>query len=707
MNRSRSRVDLVAWGLGLGLPALLLLGVFSTLPYVIITGEWPVGVRPVEVAAFQRWFDRRGTDADTAARAERFQLDGPLLPADSKWHPFLFTAKGFADSVRVRRMRAVAGGLVIKFNKVELFRGQHEIVLMPAAIGSLQAKYEEIMATELGLIAPEISFVELEAPGAEGLYMKEERIDAGFLEKHRLADGALFTQGFAEGRPDHAFASFDQDTLAPPIVAAKQLRALQGSDDPARMIDRDAAAALLLMVGIAGRSDLLLHEGLYAYRWTTGRVLPLYRSRRDAAVDVEQGTLATSIFHVLLRDPSFVALMKAKRDQLNEEAWRLKERFAAMDQAWLPVLARGNALESARAQTDRIERDLLTRLAALDPQQLLPATPPFTVPPQFADISDEVLVDPQPLGVVAAATDGEAIGDSLVLRRGKHVILRDLVLPVGVALVIEKSARLELAPGVSVLVQGPLIVRGTAVNPVFIRPLSEDSPFGSIAVSVDDRSKTACDLRGLRISGGSEAHINGFYHSGMLSIHGAGEVVMEDCEVGADHGEDAVNIKRGRVSIRGCVFEDGHADLVDLDYVNGEVLDCVFRNGREDSNGDGLDVSGSQVLVRGCSFVKLLDKGISVGEVSRVLVTACTFTGDRLALAVKDLSIAHVDACEFIENSTVFGVYRKKPIHGGARLLLYSNTFTGNTRDREVDAFSAILQKDVLDPKVKLDFGLR
>jgi acetylornithine/succinyldiaminopimelate/putrescine aminotransferase len=95
-----------------------------------------------------------------------------------------------------------------------------------------------------------------------------------------------------------------------------------------------------------------------------------------------------------------------------------------------------------------------------------------------------------------------------------------------------------------------------------------------------------------------------------------------------------------------------------------------------------------------------------VGEASQVLVLGSTFEGNRLALAVKDLSVAHVSGNTFKENATVFGVYRKKAIHGGAVLMLYSNEFVDNTKERDVDALSRIEQKDAPDAKVWAQFGV-
>ena len=191
----------------------------------------------------------------------------------------------------------------------------------------------------------------------------------------------------------------------------------------------------------------------------------------------------------------------------------------------------------------------------------------------------------------------------------------------------------------------------------------------------------------------------------MLSFHQV-DMHMENCVIGGSRGEDALNVKNGKVSIVGSVFENGHADLVDLDLVTGTIDRCVFRSASQDRNGDGLDLSGSQVTVLRSEFRGLPDKGLSVGEGSQVFVQACTFLENILAIAVKDLSVAHVDGSMFRDNGLVFQVNRKKAIYGGAQLMVYTNTLVGNAQEREVDEHSRIVSEEEPSHEVREAFGI-
>ena len=694
--------------MGAGLPAGLLVAAFSVLPYERINGPWPLKVSAEEVAAYAQWLDFRGS-VDSTASAEVISLSDPGMAAgettaDAGWQRRLFSAAGFSDSVDARPLRNVGGGWELRFGKKALYDGQRRILLAPTTAGSIRAKYEELLAAELGLLAPEIAFVRLVMDGDTGIFIQEQRIDEGFLERRRITDGVPFTQGFDAQRPDHLLPEVDGDATAATTVRGREWGVVRGDVPAEAGVDPDAAAAYLLMSQLADRPDLLLDEGWFMYRWTTGRIAPLYHTLHDADEALPWRELSGHFIARLARDAQFVERMRAKREKLMEESWRLKERFAAIDKAWLPMLAGDERMGRAQAEADRIKQQLLERLAiAPDPTAWTSALDPV-LPSPFADAAPSTRSRSETKESIAARIGAEVIGDSIVFRhRGKYPIREDLVLPPGVGLVLEKSVRLEIAPGRNVLVQGAFIARGTGANPVFIRPMREDSAFGTFAVSGDGNVR--CELRGVLMSGGSGADIQGFRHRGMLSIHGAASIVLDRCVLNGSTGKSALEVKGGGLRIEGCRFASKGTDLVDLEGVQGAISDCAFA--AEGEGSDGLGISGGRLLIENCTFSGFTERAVDAADVSEILLSGSRFNGNKVALGVKDLSIAHVDGCVFVENALVFSVQAKKAIHGGARLIVYANEFTGNARDREVDGLSTVVAKALLDAEVRSSFGLK
>lgn len=719
MRRSakRSTPRLAAWLIGMLVPVALLVLLFSVADHRLLTGQWPLGVRSAEVEAYASWLDLR-PEHRGEVRAEPYHFggskeDGPCLTQHKGpgWTVRWFEAEGYGDSVEVRRLRTTTDGFVVKFKRDAPFRAQRHIVLIPATDQSLRAKYLEVIAGDLGLVTPEVSFVRVIACGRDlGLFLKEERMDADFLEKRRMTGAPLFEQGSDHRRPDHLFPAFDDDTVATTLVAAgleEVYHRARSGDVTALLpiVDREAAAARIIMHALEG--DGGAEEELYAYHWSRGRIVPLYRHARHIPgwADTTSPALYGPL-RVLLQDEGFQAQVRARWELLKEERWRLRERLTAMDRAWLPLLAAPGELGMATARAERMRDELLgARLDGLDPvacwqRELVPGPGrasfaegmPKELGRQLVEEADSVMA------AIIRRYKVQLRGDTIVFPRGRYLVDRDLVFPAGRPVLMLDGARLELAAGVSLLVQGPLEVRGTRRNPVFVRSAQEGAPFGSFAVLGDDR--ITCLIRGLQLSGGSESRVRGVYFTGQFAIHGAARTELVDCIIGANAAEDGLNIKGGTVLLRDCVFEDGQADLVDLDYCTGRVERCSFRSGRVDSNGDGLDVSGARILVEDCRFLRMMDKAISVGEASQLLVRRSVFEGNNQAVVAKDLSIAHVIDNIFTDNLTVFAAYRKKPIYGGARVLRYANSYVNNGREQDVDGLSTVLPADSLPAKV-------
>lgn len=680
-----------------------------------------MGIAQTEVDGYATMPEWR---SDTATgKAERYLISsaaGACLMEERGpgWSTHWFEAEGYGDSVKVRRLRTEPDGFVIKFKRAEPFRSQRHIVLVPARTESLRAKYLEILADELGLITPEVSFVRLIACGKDqGLFMKEERIDDDFLEKRGLPGASLAEQGHDASRPDHLFPDFDGDSLAmtgfTPLLARAYGELAEGRTDLLPyLVDARSAASLLIMAWVEHGPSAFDHAHLMAYDWSRGRLVPLYRRSREvklqgSAVPYRMRDAITEA----LRDGSIRVHAREQWLSLVEQAWRVRERFAAIDRAWLPILAEGGSLPLAQARMRQVQEELLgSDKLATDPIAGLDAT--------LARYAGDAALsngrwttaywpgddDAAILASIAERTRAFVRGDTLVFPRGRYLIASDLIIPYGYAVVMEQGARIEIAAGASVMIQGPWHVRGSKRNPVFIRPADGIAPYGSFAVVGD--GSTEVRIEGLQMSGGSEGRLNAIYTSGMLAIHGAARTILHDCIISGSRGEDLVNIKGGEVDLRDCIFEDGHADLVDLDHCTGVVERSRFRNGRTDANGDGLDVSASRILVAGCEFSNMQDKGISVGEASQLLAMDSHFEGNAAALVAKDLSIAYASGNRFEDNGIAFAAYRKKPIYGGARLVRYANALDANARDEQVDAHSAIVTEAALSEKVRRMFGL-
>ena len=255
--------------------------------------------------------------------------------------------------------------------------------------------------------------------------------------------------------------------------------------------------------------------------------------------------------------------------------------------------------------------------------------------------------------------------------QGTYTISDDIVFPHGVNLVINKGVTIRLDKGASLLINGGLSVNGSEESPVKIINNKANEIFGSIGVIGDGASMV--NIRFLEIYGGNEDVVNGIHLSGALSIHNHKSVTIENSSVHHNSADDGVNIKNAIFLVRNNKFYANKADQIDIDFGKGEVannhfskLSLVegFDNVKipKDDNGDGLDLSGSEVLIIGNTFEGFSDKGLSIGENTKAFVLENEFKNNRSAITSKDQSQVYIKNNDYLDNKIDIEMYQKKKI---------------------------------------------
>ena len=256
----------------------------------------------------------------------------------------------------------------------------------------------------------------------------------------------------------------------------------------------------------------------------------------------------------------------------------------------------------------------------------------------------------------------------LRLRRGAYRLPEHLVLPRGYSLHIESGTDLQLGAGIVLLVRGGLNISGSADQPVTIRPIESGQPFGAVAVVGDGSQRT--DVTYLELSGGRDAWFDGAHFAGALSIHYQDRVSVSHTTIRDNQGADGLSIKYAAGAVTDSSFTGNRDDQVDLEYFDGIVRDSRFESAPSgDSNGDGLDLRGSRVVVVNNDLTGAADKAASVGEESEALFVSNHFGDSTTAVAVKDLSTAYLYDNRFEENRRDVRAYMKKPFLGGGRVV--------------------------------------
>ncbi len=251
---------------------------------------------------------------------------------------------------------------------------------------------------------------------------------------------------------------------------------------------------------------------------------------------------------------------------------------------------------------------------------------------------------------------------NLLIKKGNYKIIKNIIVPVDIETKIEKGTIFNISKNISILFQGNLNAEGTKEEKILVTALNINEPFGTFAV-VGKNYKSNVNLSNFVIEGGSEASLAGMIFLGQLSIHNS-NVLIKDSKISKSYSDDGTNIRNSNIDILNTSFYHNNFDQLDLDFCNGNLINNKFisysNKKNEDNGGDGIDLSGSNILISNNQIKNLTDKGISVGEKSKALIIENEFIKNNIAIAIKDESQIYEVKNNFIDNSLNFSMYIKK-----------------------------------------------
>jgi hypothetical protein len=135
--------------------------------------------------------------------------------------------------------------------------------------------------------------------------------------------------------------------------------------------------------------------------------------------------------------------------------------------------------------------------------------------------------------------------------------------------------------------------------------------------------------------------------------------------------EDGLNLIRGHFQLEKCIFIDSQSDALDVDFGNGKIFQTRFVG----AGNDAVDISGGLVEIKNLFVSKVGDKGISLGEKSRVSGGNIIIRDAVVGIASKDLSRGDFVGVKIEKTKIGLAVYQKKAIFGPGFLRVKS--FTG------------------------------
>ena len=240
---------------------------------------------------------------------------------------------------------------------------------------------------------------------------------------------------------------------------------------------------------------------------------------------------------------------------------------------------------------------------------------------------------------------------------GEWAVDGDIILPHGAGLTLTPGTQLLFQPDAIVLSHGPLSFLGTPQNPIQLQASDPLQGWGGVAV-LD--SPVPSQLSHVTIKNMRGIARDGWELTGGVSFHRS-DTDISDTLFADIEAEDALNIIRSTFSLSQTAFSSIRSDAVDSDFSRGKITGGLYN----DIGGDGIDVSGTEILVDGAVLKNVNDKGLSIGEGSNARINNVSVTGAGTGIVSKDGSHTVIDGAKF-SNILHAGLmsYIKKPTYG-------------------------------------------
>jgi hypothetical protein len=253
---------------------------------------------------------------------------------------------------------------------------------------------------------------------------------------------------------------------------------------------------------------------------------------------------------------------------------------------------------------------------------------------------------------------------------GKWKLNKNLIIPAGFTLIAKEGVELDLLNSAKILSYSPLYFVGSMNSPVVVKS-SDLTGQGIVVIGAGKKSK----LENVIFKKLSAPKQSGWELPAAISFYESPVEISYVQFIDNHNSDDFLNIIRSKFKIEHSFFTNTFSDALDIDFSEGTILNSSFTAcGKNDSNGDCLDLSGSKVHIQNILIDGASDKGLSVGEESTMTADQILIKNTRYAVVSKDLSELNINSIDIESSNTGFVVFKKKVQFGPASIVVKKYT---------------------------------
>jgi hypothetical protein len=263
---------------------------------------------------------------------------------------------------------------------------------------------------------------------------------------------------------------------------------------------------------------------------------------------------------------------------------------------------------------------------------------------------------------------------------------------------IREGTVIKLGPGTSLIFRDKVYIRGTSRNPVLFQRLDPNRPWGSVSIVGPKTAKTK--WQHAIFEGGSGGRVGNIFFSGMVNVHHTSFIEFENITISQNlYFDDMLHFVYVKgFKLKNIALSGARKDAFDVDISSGVISGFHSRG----AGNDALDFMTSEVEIVDANLIGSGDKGISVGEQTRLTVNNVTFSGNKIGIEVKDASTVRVLGSKFSGNAIAVAASSKNWRYGaGGKAEIEASLFLDGMQIFKADENSEVKLKNIAIPSTE------
>ena len=263
--------------------------------------------------------------------------------------------------------------------------------------------------------------------------------------------------------------------------------------------------------------------------------------------------------------------------------------------------------------------------------------------------------------------------------------------------IIKEGVNITLKNGADIIFDNGLSAVGS-----FLKPISIKGDYSGGILIRNRSSKDISVLKNISFEKLGQVAMRMREYTGAINGYG-GNFNINEIKLKENHAEDQLNLVKTNVNIKNMIIEKSQSDAFDCDFCRGVIDGIIITN----SKGDGLDLSGSDLILKNFKANDVKDKGLSVGEGTKLQVINADLKNISTGVAVKDGSSTDIQMIKMVNVIfDAFMTYIKKPFHEGKTsldVLHYDVNKVGNLCIRETGTHLTLNNKSCTETDLEVD----